>query len=267
MDKKEKPSKYKPKMRITYLSPKGVTLKDRLVDQGSELQLGPQESHSGPIRLEFTVHYKEDMEMISTYLAMVAGKIPLKERKVYKSKPKDIVYEEPIDELLADIKRIHINTDETNQEKLIQYMRDHGFSMLTYQAIKDFKLPIAVKKSHRKWAFLVRRIKEGKNPKADKYDPQLAIGIRLSGQKENHVLVYLYSKFTEKLDCNWPNKIGINYKKLKATIFPPYMPLGEREKYRAEERKLQLNPDAKPSKFFSRWKHYIEELNKKKFIK
>ena len=117
---------------------------------------------------------------------------------------------------------------------------------------------------------------ESSNMKAVYYNKEshkLSIQFRSGG-------TYIYSEVDEelygqlmeaeskgKLDCNWPNKIGINYKKLKATIFPPYMPLGEREKYRAEERKLQLNPDAKPSKFFSRWKHYIEKLNKKKFIK
>lgn len=261
-EKKEKPQEVmKTKMRVSLLDKNLVKMEDRLVDQDTEFRLGAKLKHKGPVCLEVTLRDKQDVDDCIKYLGQLLGDLPLAERKVYKAAKKSvgILDAEPIKELLKDIERKCETLDQ-----LIKYLREKGFKFVTSEFISDKGLPVTIKDNHKDYQFMIRCIKEAKDPKNDKFDPQLILGMKFMGEKKKGAKVYLYNKFEKTLEIDWEKKSDINFKKIQLTKFPPYMIMEEREKYRAEERKYQLNPDLERSKFWLRWNPAVEEYNKGK---
>ena len=261
----EKKEKISPKLRVTTLTKKLGVIKDRLVDQYIELNNGPTFTHGGPVRLEFTLAYNDDVQLIMGYLERLSGKVPLKERKVYKKETVD-TYAAMVEELLADVRKLIADDKIKTQDALISYLRDKGFVFLSYQTLKDIEIETIGKvgKEYQDKAFLIRRIKEAKSTKADKYDPQLMFIFQLFGKKTSKVIPILYGDILEPISIKWKESYKVNFKKLEFTIFPHYMTLEEREKYRVEQRKYKLDPEAKFSKFYLRWNPVVEKLNRKK---
>jgi hypothetical protein len=163
---------------------------------------------------------------------------------------------EPIKELYHTLSAKNLD-----QESLIKSLRDLGFILLSVQHIEDFKIPINIKPKHREYDYYVRCIKEAKDPKNDKFDPQLAFGVKLFDEKVDKVIVYMYGDYYKRMDLPWANKKDINLKPQRFLVFPDYMTEEERIKYSTESRKLAKNPDQEPSKFFTRWQPFVTIRN------
>lgn len=246
------------KMRISPLDKRLVKLDDRLVMMDPELVNGPKEKHKGPVTLEVTLRDQDDIMLFKAYLDRLLGDLPLPEKKVYKTGKKavSLLDEEPLRDLLKDMERKCKTMD-----AMIKYLRDKGFVFVTLEFLKDMDIPIKHRPGHVEYQFLVRKIKEAKNPVNDKYDPQLVIGVQFAPVKKKGAKVYLYNEFDKTIELEWEKKSDINFKKIKLTRFPPYMTRDEREKYRLEERKYQLNPELEKSKFWNRWNEPVEKYN------
>ncbi len=253
---------FKPKMRVATMDGNLVKLSDRLVTMDIELNTGPKEKHKGPICVEVTLRDQEDVTRFKEYLDRLVGDLPIAERKVYKTGKKSVslLDEEPLKELLKDMERKCKTLDE-----MVKYLRDKGFVFVTHQFLLDMEdlsvAGIKVKDVHNGHQFLIRRIKEAKNPINDKYDPQLIIGVKFAPAKKKGAKVYLYNEFDKTLELDWEAKSDINFKKIKLTKFPPYMTRDERDKYRVEERKYQLSPELERSKFWNRWHEPVTLFN------
>lgn len=246
-------------MRIAFLNKDLVKQQDRLVDMDIEFLSGPKEKHKGPIMLEATLRDKDDVEKFKLYLDKLTGDLPLAERKVYKSSTKNILLlpDEPLKDLIKEVEKKCKSIDEA-----IAYLRQRGFVFVTSQFIEDKGIGTIIKEHHKDYQFMIRLVKQAKDPKNDKYDPQLILGMKFLDGKKNGIKVYLYGKFENTLISDWAKKSDINFKKIKLTKFPHYMNKEERERYRMEERKYELNPELEKSKFWLRWAPAVKEANK-----
>lgn len=245
-------------MRIKTLDSNLVTTSDRLVDQDTEFNLGPKEKHDGPLSVEVVLRDQSDISRFSKYLAQLTGSLPLPERKTYtKSAGTQTEDLAPIEDMLKEVVKLK------TQDEVINYLRERNFKFLTSEFIQAKEMKIEIMDKHKAdYQFMVRLLKEGKDPKVDKYDPQLAVGIKFIGTKGAYIQIYLYGKFKQKLELPWAKKSEVNFKKVAAMRFPHYMLQEERDKYSLEARKMKLNPELKPSKFFLRWKPAVEAENK-----
>lgn len=246
------------KMRIRLLSEGGVVHSDRLVSQSTELAKGPSEAWKKGYQIEFCLMDKEDTELAIKYLQQLSGDLPIntvKEKKIAKKATSKLLDKEPIKEL------VHTALAKSkDQQELMEYLRGVGFVFLTHQFIQDFKIPIQISKSKVQYQYMVRALKIGKNPKSDKYDPQLAFGFRLGVSKNKKVKIFMYGKFYKKALLPWslsPDK-AVNFKKPEMLKYPAYMLEEERIRFSIEHRQLHQKPDKKPSKFYLRWKDFVK---------
>lgn len=247
---------YKPKMRIQLLDKDGITLSDRLVDQTIELMATPKDNHTGPVRMEFNFTTQDDIDSLNNYLNQLRGHLPIKPRKVYVKSGTDNSSDEPVKDLLDEVLK-----GAENQEHLINILREKGFVFVTTQFLYDKNIHTGINSKFINHQWMVRRIKTAVDPRNDKYDPQLLIGIRFLGEKRNFIQIYLYGEHHLSHKLPWPEKLSKHLKKITFTKFPDYMNLDEREKWRLEKAKLDKNPELKATKFFNRWAPDIQELN------
>lgn len=257
----------KPKLRIKLLSPELVPISDRLVDQTLELTTGPKETHQGAFCLETTLVDKNDIKNLITYLNKLTGNLPISQtqKKKYEKATNELqgmVTAEPYVELLETAK-----SKSKNQVDFIEFLRGYDFRFITFQHVEELagdKFPIELNPKHEKYQFMVRMLKKAKDPKNDRYDPQLILGIKLTDPHVPQIKVYLYGKFKESFSLDWPNDHKVNFKKTEAMWkFPPYMTLDERKNWRTEHFKLERLPDLKATKFYNRWAPHITMLGKK----
>ena len=246
------------KMRIQLFDKEFNMLSDRLVSQDIELK-GPKEKHDGPIRVEFALFDQDDVPLCITYLRKLLENLPLelKEKKVKISEIDSESREELLKAVMAQA---------TNQEQLIEILREKGFRFLTPDHISDLGLKLEIEEKHKDFQFMVLCMKEAKIASNDRYDPQLAFGIKLLGDKIDRILIYLYGKFDSRVKLEWPAKVKVSFQKMEMVKFPPYMKLEEREKFRNELRMLNANPEKVPSKFFGRWMDDVD-FKEKEVIK
>lgn len=243
------------KLRIQLFDSEGRLASDRLVSQDPEISKGPQFVHPDPIRVEFTITSKGDVEMCKTYLDQLSGQMPLQEKKKRKAA---IIHDEDNREDFL----INLMGAVTNQDDLIKELRALGFMFMTYEYLKTLGFDVLeIKGRHQtEYQWMIKCLKQGKNPKTDKYDPMLLFGIQLMGDRVNKIVVYLNGIFYKKYDVLLPDKPQETFKKSGMVKFPPYMIESEREKFRFELRKLKLEPKREPSKFLLRWLPYVENL-------
>jgi len=249
----------KTKMRIKLLDSDLKILEDRLIDQDGEFLIGPKEKHQGPLSLEIVLRDKDDIDKFKNYIGKLLENLPIPIRKSY-GKPKvsiALMDEEPLKILLSEIEEKC-----KTQDDVIKYLRERNFKFVTTQFLQDRQMPIEIQKKHIDYQYLIRLIKESKDPKNDKYDPQLLLGMKIMGKKVEMIKVYLYNKFLKTIKLPWAVKSDINFKKIRHIRFPHFMIQIERDKYSLEKRKMALNPELKPSKFFTRWEPAVIEANK-----
>jgi len=247
------------KIRIQLFNEELVMQSDRLLTQDAEFNVGPKLQHSGPIRIEFTLMGTDDIARCKEYLDKLTGVVPLisKEVKTRGRKPSGDAIPDTDDraEMLSVFQQC------STQDEAIEMVKNCGFRFMTIDLFEAMgylegrSLPVGIKKGD--YQILMRCLKQAKDPKNDKYDPELIFGIKLMGDKEDKVLFFLQGE-KGKFDMPWAKKSEFNFKKTSMMKFPEYMTLEEREKWRREHRLSIANPEKEPSKFYARWKPYIE---------
>lgn len=254
------------KMRIKLYDEKEALSSDRLVEQATEFRVGPKINHKGGIGLEVYLRNQEDIDSVVKYLKQLKGDLPIdlskkSPTKTAKKLENMLSEKEPLQDLL----KTTLSKCKT-QEKLFEFLHEYGFTYLTSDILEHVdKEMFNLKEKHAKYQFLVRLVKQAKDPKNDKYDFRLAFGMKIIGKKVDLVKVYLWGKFHKSCDIPWANKEDINFKKVvKLLIFPQFMDYDERKRWRAEHRKWEnnvtKNPDYVPSQFYTKRKPYIKGL-------
>lgn len=265
----------KPKMRIQLLDDSGVTISDRLVDQYSELLNGPTETHKDPFKLEITIDSKETMERLKGYLEKLVGNLPLVIRSS-SSKSTSNKSMNPYKEIFNDIKaKEHI-------EQIIEYLESLNFRWVTYQFLQeanaDGKFPkLAENPAYPRYQWLVRMLRQAKDPGNDRYDWSMMIGIKFMpsphkglGEVPDRVFVIYKGENKAVLDRSWEKYKSINMKKKKIPlIFPQYMTIEERKRWRYMHRKVKSGKTlgTRDDIFYKRYLPEVENLDANPTIK
>ena len=260
---------FKPKLRIQLLDDRGVTQSDRLVDQYIEFTTGPKVRHDGPIRLEVTLMSQADITGLSQYLETLRSKLPIKEVGTRGRKPINAVTEinSPREEIVAEVEKLIEKG--SNQDDIIKYLRSLGFVFLLTEDFlwyfnqfkfksRDIGEPNSSGQYLESYSWMVRRLKMGKDPKTDKYDPQIIFGFQMIGERTAKFVYYLYKERKKPLSAELPKKTAISFSNTEMTKFPKYMIEEERMRFTTEVRQLLTNDSRKPSKFFLRWVSDVE---------
>lgn len=244
------------KLRIQLFDEESRLVDDRTVVQGPELSSGPTITHQGLFRIEFTLDCKDDVEKAKIYLDQLIGNLPIGSKKIRKELMKEL--SDPNQREMFLEKALALATD---QDVLIKFLRDNEFKFMMWDFLKIFEFPIVIKEHHQeRYQWMLRKIKEAKNPKADKYDPTIIFGIQLLPEHNEKIVVYLNGEFQKIYKVPVPSKPREVFKKTEMMKFPPYMTEEEREKFRYEIRQYQNDPKRIFSKFFVRWRPYVENI-------
>lgn len=236
----------------------GRPLTDRLVDQTTELAAGPKEAHDGIIKLEVTIENSEDTTNVIEYLQQLKGLVPIKENQPRgrkssgsTSKSKE---QEDMDKRLAVIDELEKDKNSLDQEQSILFLRNEcNFVLMTEEHLEEMGIDLGLKKIHKgKYQWFLRALKLAKDPKNDKFDPNLAIGMKVLGEPADKVIVYHQLEFLKKLPIPAPKKKFV-MKKQDILKFPKFMTPEERLKYRKEHRELMADKSKVQSKFYNRW--------------
>ena len=260
---------FKPKMRITLLDDVGVVMGDRLVDTYTELLAGPKFVHNGPIRLEVTLVNKEDITSFKNYIDQLNGTLPLKPQTPGRGRPSSstpALTESPREDILVEVEKMA--KDGKNQSEVIKYLRNLGFVFLLTEDFKfyfpEFNFnPKDIGEPHHNGQYLhslswmVRCIRKGKDPKTDKFDPMIIFGFSIMDGPSKKVVPYLYKERKNPLKIK-ESKKTLSFSSVEFTKLPAYQTEEERLKFSFEQRQLMLNPEKKPSKFFTRWSPDVE---------
>lgn len=264
MNEENKPKVFKPKMRITTLDENGVYLSDRLVDAYTELYAGPKEQHKGPIRLEITLTNQEDVTSFKNYIDQLVGNLPIKAPTAGRGRPANGSSKEldtPREDILVKVEEM-VNQGK-NQTEVIKYLRDLGFVFILTEdllyyfpdfpfKVKDIGEPNQGGQYLNSYSWCIRRIRKGKDPKTDKFDPMIMFGFSIIKGPSRKVVPYLYKERKNPLKVIPPKK-ALSFSDVEFTKYPAWMNQDERLKFSFEIRQLILNKDKKPSKFFHRW--------------
>lgn len=255
---------FKPKLRITLLSENGCPVSDRLVDAYTELNTGPKVQHKGPIRVEVTLENKQDIENFKRYLDGLSGTLPIKEN-VGRGRPTSSVVKElesPREDILSDVEKMI--SEGKSQGEIVTYLRSIGFVFILTEEFKfhfpefefnkkDVGEPNDNGQYLNSYSWMVRQIKRAKDPKADKFDPQIIFGFSIINGPNKKVVPYLYKERRKPLKVAKTSSNTLSFSKVGFTKYPAFMIESERLKFSTEIRQLLNNPEKKPTKFFIRW--------------
>lgn len=255
---------FKPKLRITLLSENGCPVSDRLVDAYTELNTGPKVQHKGPIRVEVTLENKQDIEKFKRYLDGLSGTLPIKEN-VGRGRPTSSVVKElesPREDILSDVEKMV--SEGKSQGDIVTYLRSIGFVFILTEEFKfhfpefefnkkDVGEPNDNGQYLNSYSWMVRQIKRAKDPKADKFDPQIIFGFSIINSPNKKVVPYLYKERRKPLKVAKTSSNTLSFSKVGFTKYPAFMIESERLKFSTEIRQLLNNSEKKPTKFFIRW--------------
>lgn len=248
------------KLRIQLFNENGLPISDRLVDQKTEFYQGPKEKHEGPIRVEFTLENKMDVNDCIDYLQKMVGVLPIEQKTTQgRGRPslqKDFVPDNSREILLQDALK------SKDQDAFINLLRnEHDFVFVDSDRLKML-IPDAysIKKRHLdKYQWLVRLTKQAKDPRNDKFDLALLIGLTIlpESERDEKFVVYMNGEFSSNHKLDLP-KNAMTFKQTNLIKYPHYMIYEEREKWGIEHRLLLQTPEKKPSKFYMRWAKDIQ---------
>lgn len=274
MDNMDNKEVFKPKMRVTLLSDNGAVTSDRLVDATAEMNLGPKETHHGPIRVEITLTNSQELDKFKNYLDRLSGNLPLKTLGIRGRKPSNASLDisNPREEILTDV--IKMAGEGKTQKDIIKYLRGLGFIfMLTEDFLQYFpEFPFNkrdINNPHENGQYLnslswmVRQIRKAKVPKSDKYDPQIIFGFSIIRGATKKVVPYLFKERKQPIRVK-PAKKQLSFSNVGFTKYPVYMREEERLKFSTEIRQLINGQRKKPSTFFNRWMKDVQFPDKTK---
>jgi len=235
--------------------------------------MGPKETHNGPISVEFNLLSQEQIEEIIVYLKRLKGDLPIattpaaKKSTVNKTIDKMLSDKEPLLDLIKTVK-----AKGTTQEKIIEMLREYNFRFISQDVIQDMiihdeqigkQIQLRKRDIEAGFQYMVRLIKEAKEPMNDKYDFRLVFGIKIIGERTNKIVIYLWGEYSDYMKVAWEKEKVMNFKKVeKIYVFPEFMDYTDRKKWRTEHRK-KLTAEAKgepfePSKFYIKFTPYIK---------
>lgn len=241
---------------IQLFDEEGRILSERLVKQDPEFAIGPKEAHGGPLRIQFTMLESTDVEKAITYLQKLVGSLPLSSP----NKPRGRAPGSTTVATKEDINRYQILLDEAllahpnNQDKFINFLREMGYIFVTGEFLK-LVIPetYVIKEKYLKdYQFLIKRIKEAKDPRNDKFDPVLMFGIKIIESRHERILTIMNGEVT-KAKIALPETKAMTVKSTNLLKYPAYMTEEERYKFGIEHRTLFRDEKKKPTKFYMRW--------------
>lgn len=254
----------KPKMRIQLLDDNLGVISDRLVDQYTEFVTGPKEYHPGPIKIELVLTDVKSIEEAKQYLEKVSGLIPVDTpkikfseagRKSHKDKP-EIKKINNSDRILAAIEAFEF------QEGVLSFFKREQIVMVPMEMTG-----IEMRDKDKNFDFWVLRTEiDPTQPKNDKFDFDLVIGLKYKGEKSNKLVIYRDGKFNTFLKKPWKADFNINFKKRKKmTKFPDDLSIEDRKHWRNIHDKIQEDRSITTVQhnFYHTWLPKIEKLNKK----
>lgn len=243
------------KLRIQLFDNEGRLVTDRLVSQDPEFNTGPKIQHDQPIRIEFTLMSKDDIDRAQEYLNKLTGILPLSEVK------KKRLSKAPLDPRDREDLLNGAIEDNNDQNGLIDTLRTNGFIFMTTELLETYDYPINLKDKHKpEYQWMIKRLKVAKNPINDKYDPMLLFGFRMFGEPDAKIVVYLDGAYHKAYKLKPHSKSKEVIRKAEMMKFPPYMTPEERERFRYEFRLLQDNPEKEFTKNFKRWREWVENV-------
>lgn len=244
------------KMRVQLFDGGLNQVEDRLVSQDTELRKGPIEAHKGPIKLEVCLFEKEDIDKVIEYINQLVGYLPI---ELATKKPKRVRGEYSDDKSWReDLKEEILSLG--SQDEMIAKLREEGFIFMTSEHLSDAGiLEEALLASVKDYQWMIKLIKEAKNPQNNKYDPLVLFGFKLLGEKTETVHWLLDRTLSSLEGVPWKKANKVTFKKSDMAKFPPYMLPEEREKFRGELYKARKDPPNHIfSKFFLRWYKDVE---------
>lgn len=255
------------KMRLQLYDPEFNMVLDKLVAQDTEMYHGPSEPHDGPLKVEFCLFERADIDACITYLQKLVKVIPI-ETKIRKTRKTSAHGEDLRNSFIETIKGVE------TQEALINLLRDEGFIFLSAEQVEDYEL-FEVPDEYREFQWMLKLIKEAKDPKNNKYDLTIKVGIKILGEKVDKIILYHFSE-GEEVETPWRNpKKPTNYRKLGMAKFPTFMITEERMKFSKElaaYRREKALPEPKvftPDDFsrgFKRWTPFVDFAEKEELM-
>lgn len=256
---------FKPKMRISLLDHNGAILSDRLVDAYTEMASGPKNTHNGPIRIEFALTSKNDIEAAKTYLDQLSGSLPLRDTSKGRPSGPSKEIESPREDILTEVEKM-VESGK-NQDDIIKYLRGLGFVFILTEDFLNYfpefpfeKRDVGEPTDNGQYleglSWMTRCIKRAKTPQSDKFDPMVMFGFSILKGQSNKVVPYLYRERKKPLRVK-PGK-ALTFNKVEFSKMPKYMISEERLKFSAELRALTLDANKQPTKFFLRWAPEVE---------
>lgn len=250
------------KIRIKKLNTEGIVLEDRMVDQNTEFTMGPKEKHDGPLNIELVLEDQSDINKALDYLKKLTGLLPIPQKTEPGKRGRKPISEKVIDENFREnfiTQTLEISKD---QDDFINKLRDNGFVFVE----SDHLLTIipesyAIKQIHLdKYQWMLLQTKLAKNPKADKYDPSVLVGIIIlpDNARSEKMVLYKNGEYSGRIVSEVPNKNALSFMETNLIKYPHYLNYDEREKWGIEHRMLLNDPNKKPSKFYLRWAPEIE---------
>ncbi len=253
---------------IQLFDDEGRIISERLVKQDPEFTVGPKEAHKGPLRISFTLLESTDVEKSIVYLQKLMGNLPLSSP----AKPRGRAAGSTSPVTQEDINRYQILLDDVvsafsdNQDKFINYLRELGYIFVTGEFLKLI-LPETYEIKERylgEYEFLVKRIKEAKDPRNDKFDPVLIFGIKIISERHPRVLTIMSGEVS-KIKVELPTDKPMTVKSTNLLKYPTYMTEEERYKFGIEHRTLFRDEAKKPTKFYMRWYRDVKVGDELKF--
>jgi len=234
-------------------------ISERMVQQTAEFYAGPKAKHTGPMRISFTMDNKDDIEGAIKYLEQLALDAPLK-AIVKPGRVTQTVKEPSLDNSLEVLLEDAKKAAKGDQDKFIEYLRRLDFVFLdSDNLLLNIPETYKVKKIYlEKYQWLIRRSKIAKDPRNDKYDPQLFIGISIFGDRDVRMVIYLYNAAKKKLRIPFNKREAMDFTKTNLIKYPHWMNADERLKWGIEHRVLFNNPEKNRSKFYDRWSKDIK---------
>lgn len=246
------------KIRVQLFDEESRLISDKLYKQGSELISGPKFTHNGPMRIEITMDNQEDIERAITYIKKLSGMLPLEAKKEKKKVGK---IESDSDDYIESM--MDMITECKDQDELISNLRNQGFVFVTRDLLHNMERFEKVNWEEEDWRtdkyqYMVRLIKESKNPMLDKFDPTLIVGIKIYKKRSDEVKFYKFGELTNNLDIPVPGKAKESFTTQKLHIFPEFMSEKEKERFRREYRDMERDPDKEPTPFYLRWYKWVQ---------
>ena len=250
------------KIRIKKLDTNGIVLEDRMVDQNTEFSIGPKDTHGGPLNIELVLEDVTDVDKFIDYLKKLTGSLPLPQKTEPGKRGRKPSAERVIDENFRENFILQTLEASKDQDVFINNLREADFVFIESEQLMTL-VPESyeIKQIHqKKYQWMLLQTKLAKNPKADKFDPSVLVGITIlpDNDRSDKMVWYKNGEYVGKLESKVPSKNPLSFMETNLIKYPHYLNYEEREKWGIEHRMLLNDPTKKPSKFYQRWSAEIE---------